>query len=113
MMQEIVTKYSVISLSCKVGLVLIYERFRFEPRSLRNHHIVMAIGQPCEETPLLDPNALAQQPPIIQEQMAAAARSTEQAVVAANKEMRKAQKSEEAKAKNFLSQRLKAKRPSA
>ncbi len=113
MMREIVTKYSVISLSCEVGLVPIYERYGFEPRALRKHQVVMAIGQPCGETPILDPDALAQQPPIIQEQMEASARSTEQAVAAANKAMKKAQKTGEAKAKNFLSQRLKAKRRSA
>lgn len=113
MVRKVTSKYSVVSLSCDVRLVHIYERYGFEPVSIRKQQIVMAIGEPREETPILDPDSLANQPPIIQEQMEASARSTEQAVRAANKAMERARKAEVTKAKNFLAQRLKAKRRQA
>lgn len=70
----------------------------------------MALGQLRQETPILDPGELARQHPIIQEQMEASARSTEQAVKAANKAMEKTRKAEKTKAKYFLAQHMKAKR---
>lgn len=110
MVREIKSKYAVVSLSCDVRLVPVYEHYGFEPASLRNHHIVMAIGEPREETPLIDPDAHASQPPIIQARMEAEARSTKGAVMLANKAMKKARRIEEAKAKNFLKHRFKEKR---
>lgn len=110
MVRDITSRYAVVSLSCDVRLVPVYERYGFELIDRRKHQIVMAIGEPREETPILDPDSLASQPPIIQEQMDASARSTEQGVKAANKAMEKTHKAEEIKAKNFLAQRLKAKR---
>ncbi len=110
MVLEIISRYAVVSLSCDVRLVSVYKGYGFEPISLRKQQIVMAIGQPREETPILDPDELARQPPIIREQMEASARSTEQAVKAANKAMEKTWKAEKTKAKNFLAQYMKAKR---
>lgn len=110
MVGEIISKYAVVSLSCDVRLVSVYKGYGFEPISIRKQQIVMAIGQPSEETPILDPDGLANQPPIIQEQMEASARSTKQAVKAANKAMEKMRKTETTKAKNFLVQYMKAKR---
>lgn len=107
MMREVVNRYSTISLSCDVHQVPRYERYGFLPVPVRKNQIVMVIGDPQEETPILDPDQLKQQPPILQEQMAASRRSTERAVEQANKAMKKFQKTEEAKAKQFLKQRLK------
>lgn len=106
MIRDVVSRYSAISLSCDVQLVPKYERYGFEPRSLRKHQVVMVIGEPNEETPVLDPDNLQQQRPILQEQLAASARSTGHAVNVANKAMKKFLKVEEAKAKQYLYQRL-------
>lgn len=113
MIRDVVARYSAISLSCDVQLVPRYERYGFEPRSLRKHQVVMAIGNPVEETPILDPDALQQQPPILQEQFAASERSSEHAVKTANKAMTKFLKTEEAKAKRYLQQRLKKQTPAS
>lgn len=107
MMRDVVSRYSVISLSCDVHQVPRYERYGFTPVSVRKNQIVMVIGDPQEETPILDPDQLKQQPPILQEQMTASRRSTEREVEQANKVMKKFQKAEEAKAKQYLLQRLK------
>lgn len=106
MMRDVVNRYSAISLSCDVHQVPRYERYGFVPVSVRKNQIVMVIGDPQEETPILDPDQLKQQPPIVQEQMAASHRSTERAVEQANKAMKKIRKAEEAKAKQYLKQRL-------
>jgi ribosomal protein S18 acetylase RimI-like enzyme len=107
MMRDVVSRYSIITLSCDVHHVSRYERYGFAPVSVRKNQIVMVIGDPQEETPILDPDQLQQQPPILQEQMAASRRSTERAVEQANKAMKKFQKAEETKAKQYLQQRLK------
>ncbi len=107
MMRDIVSRYSVISLSCDVHQVSRYERYGFVPASVRKNHIVMVIGYPQEETPVLDEDQLKQQPPILQEQLAASRRSTKRAVDQANKAMKKLQKAGEGKAKQYLKQRLK------
>lgn len=107
MMRDVVSRYSIISLSCDVHQVPRYERYGFAPVSVRRNQIVMVIGDPQEETPVLDPDQLQQQPPILEEQMAASRRSTQRAVEQANKAMKRFQKAEETKAKQYLQQRLK------
>jgi GNAT superfamily N-acetyltransferase len=106
-MRDIVNRYGIISLSCDVHQVPRYERYGFEPVWVRNNQIVMVIGDPQEETPILDSVQLQQQPPILQEQMAASSRSTERAVEQANRAMKKFLKTEQAKAKQYLQKRLK------
>lgn len=111
MVRDVVTRYSAISLSCDVQLVPRYERYGFEPRSLRKHQVVMAIGNPVEETPILDPNALQQQPPILQEQFAASERSSEHAVKTANKAMTKFLKTERKRKRSGICSNASKSRP--
>jgi ribosomal protein S18 acetylase RimI-like enzyme len=106
MIRDVVSRYSAISLSCDVQLVPKYEHYGFEPRSLRKHQVVMVIGDPQEETPVIDPDDLQRQPSILEEQLAASARSTEHAVNMANKGMKRFLKAEEAKAKQYMQHRL-------
>ncbi|UNT15803.1 hypothetical protein [Pseudomonas sp. I3-I5] len=76
-----------------------YETAMEAPVSVRKHQVVMVIGDPQEETPILDPVQLQQHPSILEEQIAASRRSTERAVEQADKAMKRFQKAEETKAK--------------
>lgn len=78
-------------LSCDVHQVTGYERYSFEPVSVRNKQIVMVIADPPEETLTLDSVQLQlqQQPTSLHEQMAEASRSTERAIEQASKAMKK------------------------
>ncbi|MBH3349838.1 GNAT family N-acetyltransferase [Pseudomonas putida] len=107
MMRDVVSRNSIVSLSCDVYQVPRYERYGFAPVSVRKNQIVMVIGDPQEETPILDPDQLQQQPEVLQEQMEASRRSSERELQQANKAMKKFLKAEEAKAKQFLQQRQK------
>lgn len=106
MVRDVVARHSKISLSCDVQLVPRYERYGFVALELRKHQVVMVIGNPIEETPVLDPDSLMRLPAVLQEQYEASERSTEHAVNQANKMMKKNLRAAETRAKQYFQQRL-------
>lgn len=102
MVRELLSKYPISSLSCDVELVPVYERFGYRPISVRDTHIVMAIGDPKEVTPVLDTTRLMSEKPILAERAAASARAGEYAVKRANKVLKADLDARKARAKQFL-----------
>lgn len=105
MMNDIIERYPSVALSCDVALVPRYERFGFQCQSVRHGQIVMFLGNPVEETPVLSVHDLMNHPSVIAEREKAEARFTSYDLSRADRAFAKKMKVVEENAKRFLKNR--------
>lgn len=105
MMNEITARYPSVALSCDVALVPRYERYGFRCHSLRHHQIVMFIGHPVEETPVLNFSDLMNHPSVMVEREKAESKFSTYELDRADRAFAKKMKADEEKAKRFFSGR--------
>ena len=73
MMNDITERYPSVALSCDVALVPRYERFGFRCESVRHGQIVMLLGSPVEDTPVLNVHDLMNHPSVMAQRQKAEA----------------------------------------
>lgn len=110
MMREVTANYPSISLSCDIELVPRYERFGFRCDSLRHHQIVMFMGNPVENIPIIATHELMADPAVIIERRKAEADFSKFDIDRADKTMVKRLEFEKIKAKRFLHERMRARK---
>jgi len=102
MMNDITARYPSVALSCDVALVPRYERYGFRCHSLRNHQIVMFIGHPIEETPVLNIPDLMNHPSVMDERQKAGSKFSPYELDRADRAFAKKMQADEEKAKRFF-----------
>lgn len=102
MINDITARYPAVALSCDVALVPRYERFGFRCHSLRHSQIVMFIGDPVEETPVLRFSDLMNHPAVIEEREKAESKFSPYELGRADRAFAKKMQADEDKAKRFL-----------
>lgn len=110
MMREVTANYPSISLSCDIDLVPIYEHFGFVCDSLRHHQIVMFLGNPVENIPVIATHELMADPAVVIERRKAEANFSKFDIDRADKAMVKRLEFETSKAKRFLQARMRARK---
>lgn len=105
MMNDITERYPSLALSCDIALVPRYERFGFRCESVRHGQIVMFIGNPVEDTPVLSVQDLMNHPSVIAERQKAEAEFSSYELARADRAFAKRLKAAEENAKRFLKNR--------
>lgn len=105
MMKDITARYPAVSLSCDIALVPRYERYGFKCESLRHHQIVMFLGNPTEDIPVLSVPELMNHPSVISERQKAEEQFSYYEIEHADRAMVKKMRADEEKAKRFLKER--------
>lgn len=109
MMKDISGRYPSVALSCDVAHVPRYERFGFRCESVRRGQIVMFLGSPVEDTPVLRVEDLMNHPAVVAERQEAQEKFSRYELDRADRALERKLKTAEDNAKRFL-QNL-AKRP--
>ncbi|MCF5382050.1 hypothetical protein GIW05_00750 [Pseudomonas syringae] len=102
MMNNITGRYPSVALSCDVALVPRYKRFGFRCESVRHGHIVMFIGDPVEDTPVLSTHDLMNHPSVMAQREKAEAEFSLYELDRADRAFAKKMKSAEDNAKRFF-----------
>ncbi|WP_454826610.1 GNAT family N-acetyltransferase [Pseudomonas veronii] len=105
MMNDITARYPSVALSCDVELVPRYERYGFRCDSVRHHQVVMFIGSPVEETPVLSVPDLMNNPSVMAEREKAESKFSSYEIDRADRALAKRMQADEEKAKRFLKAR--------
>lgn len=111
MMNDITARYPAVSLSCDVALVPRYERFGFRCDSLRKHQVVMFLGDPVEDTPVLSVPDLMNHPSVMVERRKAEEQFSLYAIDRADRALVKKMQADEESAKRFLKERSRSRKP--
>lgn len=102
MMNDIIGRYPAVALSCDVALVPRYERFGFRCKSVRHGQIVMFLGIPVEDTPVLSVHDLMNHPSVMDQRRKAEAEFSLYELGRADRAFGKKIKAAEENAKRFL-----------
>lgn len=105
MVRDIVARHAAVALSCDVSLVPRYERYGFRCHSLRNHQIIMYIGNPVEETALIESSSIWNEPIVMEEKRRYRELFTTEEIHRADRDHEKKLKAEKEKAKRYLALR--------
>lgn len=105
MMSDITGRYPSVALSCDVALVPRYERFGFRCESVRYGQIVMFLGIPVEDTPILSAYELMNHPTVMDQRQKAEAEFSLYDLDRADRAFGKKIKAAEENAKRFLKAR--------
>lgn len=105
MMNDITGRYPSMALSCDVALVPRYERFGFRCESVRHGQIVMFLGDPVEDTPVLSTHDLMNHPLVMAQREKAEAEFSFYELDRADRAFAKRMKAAEDNAKRFLNAR--------
>lgn len=105
MMNDITARYPSAALSCDVALVPRYERYGFRCDSVRHHQVVMFLGNPVEDTPVLNVPDLMNHPSVMVERKKAESKYSTYELERADRAFAKRMQADEEKAKRFLKER--------
>ncbi|MNJ44214.1 hypothetical protein D3C77_392560 [compost metagenome] len=105
MMNDITARYASVALSCDVALVPRYERFGFRCESVRHLQVVMFLGDPVEDTPVLQVPELMNHPSVMIERQKAESKYSLYELERADRAFAKRMKADGDKAKRFLKTR--------
>lgn len=106
MVRDIVARHPAVALSCDVALVPCYERYGFRCHALRQHQIIMYIGNPIEETPLIEFSSLLNHPLVMEERRKSEELFSFEEIRRADRELDKKLKVDKEKAKRFLAGKM-------
>lgn len=106
MMKDIISRYTSAALSCDVALVPRYERYGFRCEYVRHRQVVMFLGNPVENTPVLSADDLMNHPSVVFERQKAEAKYSSHEIDRADRAFKKRMKADEEKAKRFIKNRL-------
>lgn len=105
MIKDITDRYPSVALSCDVALVPRYERFGFRCESVRHSQIVMFLGNPVEDTPILSVPELMNHPSVVAQRQKAETEFTSYELDRADRAFAKTMKAAQENAKRFFKTR--------